>query len=238
MQEFIQEKPNLNFEHMITALKSLIIIFYGFIILFPYISSAFKGKNGCDEIMENPTLSNAFKNCNKPGEVLIIFNFVFFVMWLFAYRGVFFNLDGRLIFPIMIWVFTVGMFLLLWITPHYKYNHLAVTFFIVLSGQSLAIIGERIYSDKYKESQDYKNLRNFAYSALCIVGILGLTLILVPGSFGKKNHIICLLEIIHATLIGGALYSYLSLPALPSGGVLQLPLSQREVNQEIKNMDN
>ena len=206
----------------------IVMIFYVLVILYPYLYRLYI--RDCT-LLKDPTLSTGFAKCSKPVEVTLIFNFVFFMMWLFAYRGTYFNLDHRLAFPIMMWIFGTASMIMLWVTPNYE-SHKIVAGCVIFSAQIFALVVWGIYKELYKEDIRYKHLEGFAWSsfavAICIMGFV---------IFTKEFRAIGILEIIHTVLIGGALYSYTSLPPLPSINVIQFPFSNKEVKEEIRDQN-
>lgn len=209
-------------------LSIIVMIFYIMVILYPFLYRLYK--RDCS-LLKDPTLSTGFAKCYKPVEVTLIFNFVFFMMWLFAYRGTFFNKDHRLVFPIMMWIFGMASIIMLWITPQYE-SHKLVAGCVILSAQIFAIVVWVIYKDLYSEDIRYKHLEGFTWSSFCLSLFIIFFVIKT-----KWNRTIGILEIIHTILIGGALYSYMSLPPLPSINVIQFPFNNKEVKEEIKDQN-
>lgn len=217
----MSEPLNFNLASQFTG--SLSVIFYFSLILFPYYSSFKRGKIDNNDF----TLSRAMKHANQNIEVFFVFNFAFFTLCLFTYRGVMFGRDQRIAFPILMWAFTMSVVSLLWITAEYRVDHSLLALVVILSGQIFALLVWGTYRDYYPEEENFKGLEGLAWSAFVVA--LGL----IPAIFNENLKVIGVLEIFHALLIGGVLITYVTLPPLPVKDI------QREVpknENEAKNL--
>ncbi len=241
MSTVITEKPLLNFTDAQKITGSLSIFFYITIFLFPYLY--YIDKNGvCDKDYGNYMLSTVIKYLAKSpnkfaqlGEVITVINFIFSMMWYFSYRGVLFNNDGRMAFPITMYVFCIMLVSIIWIIPHFQRSHYAAAFLIISSGQIFALMANSIYKDLTQDTQVGQVFNGFTWSGLAIYFAAIFTFAISTRIDTKlANKLIASLEIIHIFWMGVLLFIYIFFfPSLPSATTLQLPLTKEESTQEI-----
>lgn len=223
----IQEEPNLNFQEASLIVGSIAVIFYFLIIFTPYYFYYQKKGPG---IKHNLTLSKAFENTEQYPQVIIIYNFIFFMMWNFAYRGVLFNNDSRLAFPIAMLIFGISMSSILWIFTRNIISHTLFAILVILSGQIFSFIVYFNYKDVLeKDDPKLISVETFTWSSF-IAGVILLLLFLFTKTSNFINTI-ATFEIIHMLLTGCLIITYITLPALPSIGVVQLPFTKQETNE-------
>ena len=219
----MSEPLNFNLASQFTG--SLSVIFYFALVLFPYYSSFKKGKIDNQDF----TLSKAMEYANQNMQVFLVFNFTFFSMCLFTYRGVMFGRDQRIAFPILMWAFTMSIVSLLWITAEYKIDHSLLALVVILSGQIFGLLVWGTYRDYYPEEENFKALESLTWIAFIVV------LCIAPVYFYKNTKILGILEILHALLNGCVLIAYVTLPPLPVNNINQeIPKNENEAKKIIK----
>lgn len=241
MSTAITDQPLLNFTEAQKITGSFSILFYIMIFIFPYIY--YIDKNGvCNNKYGNYMLSTVIKYLAESpnkfaqlGEVIIIINFIFSMMWYFSYRGILFNNDGRLAFPITMYVFCIMLVSIIWIIPHFSLSHYTAAFLIISSGQIFALMANNIYKELVQDTQVGKIFNGFTWSGLAIYAA---TLLISATSTkikkGLSNKIIASLEILHIIWMGVLLFIFIFFfPSLPSSTTLQLPFTKKEATQEI-----
>lgn len=219
----ISVDPDIDIDLSARVTGGISIFFYLMVFIYPYVNFLMKDK---PLNPGNYTFSNTLENCDKMIEIFIIFNFMYFMMWFFAYRGILFNLDWRLSFPVAMWVFGIAVSMILWIVAKYKVKHTLLAFAILLAGQSFALIAWIIYKNILSEKK-LKDFTAFVFSGL------GIGLATLLSFFSGKTSVIGFFEIIHGIVIGISLwYLVYRLPPLPSLSVVQLPFSEEEIIEQ------
>lgn len=227
--EIINENPSIDFSTASMATGTVSILMYFMIFLYPYVNLYVKNRKKPKIQFIDWTLSNALKNCDKLIEVVIIMNFVYFMMWFFGYRGILFNDDSRLAMPVSMWCFAVAVTIILWNGIEVRNKHALLAVTIMLSGQIFAIITTVIYGDVLSDSKDYNAIKDLTITG----GVFGLLLIAIFAGFQSnimKSHLLAFCEFSHISIIGVILCFFVyKLPPLPSLGVVQLPLFKSEI---------
>lgn len=226
----VNENPVINFEEASRITGGISLFFYCMLFLYPY--GNFIRKNYCNLKGLNWTLSNSLKNCDKMIEIILIMNFMYFMMWFFAYRGTLFNIDSRLACPLSMWLFGLSITSILWIFADRKGQHSFLAFMILLSGQIFAFITMSIYKDVIPDTEEMKAFESIVWTSfgigVLLCAIFGMYKILNIDII--KSNYLAFFEFLHFILIGVALSMFIFvLPPLPSMGVIQLPFSKEEI---------
>lgn len=216
----IRDAPGIDFDIASSVTGALAVVFYVLTVGYPYSTYVTNGVRNGDF-----TLSTAFANCDKMKETLIIFNFVFFMTCVFAFRGALFNTDGRLAFPVTLWAFGTAMISIMWVVAKGKLRnaHVLLALFAITAGQSFAVIVWVMYKDLYEDDDRFQAMEVFTWASFAVF-------VLLVGSVVSVRNVTLTasLEVVHAVLILGAIATYVTLPPLPSASVLQLPLNTQE----------
>ena len=176
-------EQNQNSHTIIGIITSIIFLL---LIIFPYISSYFKGKIGINNLTNNKynLVSTALRHVDKKIQyLLLIMGFIFSTIFL-NYKGFFLKLDRRLIVPFSIYGILICIFLLTIVIPEKFVLHNIIGIISII----FAILLLKFMKDEYKSeyvNNDIKSLDNL-YIAL----IICVCCALLVGVFNIYNNYI------------------------------------------------